>query len=76
MNEKDGTKTEENQKKGEPSAAGHTQLNKSRTMDDGLLLVVLARVNGHLVRTLIDSGAARCFVTPACVATVGLMGKP
>ena len=75
MNEKKGTKIEENQKKGEPSATRHTQLNKSRTMDDGLLMVVPARINGHLVRALIDSGATRCFVTPACVATVGLVGK-
>ena len=45
-------------------------------MDDGLLLVVPAWINGHLLRALIDSGATRCFVTPACVATVGLVGKP
>ena len=63
--------------KGEPSAAGAKQLNKStRMMNDGLLLVVTARINGHPVRALIDSGATRCFVTPACVIAVGLKGKP
>ena len=45
-------------------------------MSDGLLLVVTARINRHSVRALIDSGATRCFVTPTCVATVGLKGKP
>ena len=68
---------EKENKKGEPSAAGNTQLNKlSRTVKDGLLLVVTARINGHAVRALIDSGATRCFVTPACVTAVGLKGKP
>ena len=28
------------------------------------------------MRALIDSGATRCFVTPACVTTVGLKGQP
>ena len=64
-------------KKGEPSAAGTEQLNKiPRLIKDGLLLVVTARINGHPVRALIDSGATRCFVTPACVTAVGLKGKP
>ena len=68
---------EKENKKDEPSAAGNTQLNKlSRTVKDGLLLVVTARINEHTVRTLIDSGATRCFVTPACVTAVGLKGKP
>ena len=77
---KNAVKMETKQKagdKGEPSAAGSTQLNKStRLMKDGLLLVVTARINGHPVRALIDSGATRCFVTPACVTAVGLKGKP
>ena len=75
MNE--NQKVEKENKKGEPSAAGNMQLNKiSRTVKDGLLLVVTARINGHAVRALIDSGATRCFVTPACVTAVGLKGKP
>ena len=28
------------------------------------------------MKSLIDSGATRCFVTPSCVATVGLKGIP
>ena len=72
-----GDKKEENHKKGEPTVAWSMQQNKApRGVDDGLLLVVPARINGHLVRALIDSGATRCFVTPACVAAVGPMGKP
>ena len=68
---------EKEKKKGEPSAAGMTQLNKfSSIVKDGLLLIVIARINGHAVRAMIDSGATRCFVTPACVTAVGLKTKP
>ena len=75
--ENESQKVEKENKKGEPSAVGNTPLNKlSRTVKDGLLLVVTARINGHAVRALIDSGATRCFVTPACVTAVGLKGKP
>ena len=45
-------------------------------MKDGLLLVVTARINGHLVCALINSGATRCFITPTYVTAVGLKGKP
>ena len=45
-----------------------------RIEDDRLLLVVTARINGHSVCALIDSGATRCFVTPACVTAIGLKG--
>ena len=45
-----------------------------RTIDDGLLLVVSTKVYGKEVKTLIDSGATRCFVTPSCVTRVGLKG--
>ena len=70
-------KTEKTAEKGEPSAAGAKQLNKStRMMNDELLLVVTARINGHPVRALIDSGATRCFSTPSCVTAVGLKGQP
>ena len=48
----------------------------SRTVEDGLLLVVPARINGHCVHALIDSSATRCFVTPACIAAAGLKGIP
>ena len=38
-----------------------------RTVEDGLLMVVSARIYGRKIRTLIDSGATRCFVSPTCV---------
>ena len=70
-------KVEKEKKKGEPSAAGNMQLNKiSRTVKDGLLLVVTTRINGHAIRALIDSSATRFFVTPTCVTAVELKGKP
>ena len=47
-----------------------------RTIDDGLLMVVSASIYGRKIRTLIDSEATRCFVSPACVATCGLKGVP
>ena len=47
-----------------------------RTVEDGLLMVVSARIYGRKIRTLIDSGATRCFVSPACVAACGLKGVP
>ena len=76
-NRVDGDKKEEKDKKGQETTEGSKQQNKTpRGISDGLLLVVTARINGHPVRTLIDSGATRCFVTPVCVTTVGLKGKP
>ena len=47
-----------------------------RTVDDGLLMVVSAMIYGRRIRTLIDSGATRCFISPSCVATCGLKGVP
>ena len=41
-----------------------------------MLLVVPARIYGKQAKTLIDSGAARCFITPSYVARVGLKGIP
>ena len=38
--------------------------------------MVSARIHGHLVRALIDSGATICFVTPTCVTKCGLKGIP
>ena len=75
----DGAQEEKGKKdkKGQTTAEGNNQQNKApRGIDDGLLLVVTTRINGHPVRALIDSGATKCFVTPACVTTVGLMGRP
>ena len=37
-------------------------------------MVVPTKVYGKEVKTLIDSGATRCFVTPSCVTRVGLKG--
>ena len=47
-----------------------------RTVEDGLLMVVSARIYGRKIRTLIDSGATRCFMSPACVTACGLKGVP
>ena len=47
-----------------------------RKFEDGLLLVVSTRIYGKEVKSLIDSGATSCFVTPSCVARVGLKGVP
>ena len=68
-------KKEEKDKKGQ-STAGSKQNKIFRKVEDGLLMVVAARIYGKPVRALIDSGATRCFVTPACVTTVGLKGQP
>ena len=38
------------------------------------MLVVLAKIHGKEVKTLIDSGATRCFITPPYVTYVGLKG--
>ena len=39
-------------------------------------MVVAAQIYRKPVRALIDSGATTCFVTPACVTTIGLKGQP
>ena len=72
-------KMDKSNKKGDAGKGDITpeKVNKSkRTMADGLLLVVPTQIYGKTVRTLIDSGATRCFVTPSCVATIGLKGIP
>ena len=69
----DDAKKEENDKKGQ-STAGLKKNKFVRTVEDGLLLVVLARINEHCVHALINSGATTCFVTPACITAVGLKG--
>ena len=43
-----------------------------RTEDDGILLVVPARIFGSEERALIDSGATRNFISPAGVTQCGL----
>ena len=71
-----GSEAAKMDKKGQLTA-GEKQQNKApRGIDDGLLLVVTARINGHAVRAMIDSGATRCFITPTCVTAVGLRGVP
>ena len=53
-----------NDKKGQITPEESERQNKTpRGISDGLLLVVTARINGHPVQALIDSGATRCFVT-------------
>ena len=37
-------------------------------------MVVPARIYGKEVKSLIDTGATRCFVTPSCVTAVGMKG--
>ena len=63
------------QKSGGGVTAERSQQNKfTRTIEDGLLLVIPTKIYGKEVKTLIDSGATRCFVTPSCVTKVGLKG--
>ena len=38
--------------------------------------MVPTKIYGKEVKTLIDSGATRCCVTPSCVTKVGLKGLP
>ena len=81
--EGDGWNTEEEkgfkkkQKSGDEVTAESSQQNKyTRTIEDSLLLVVPTKIYGKEVKTLIDSGTTRCFVTPSCVTKVGLKGLP
>ena len=43
-----------------------------RSKEDGVLMVVPARIFGREVCALIDSGASRCFISPATVTLCGL----
>jgi len=43
-----------------------------RQKEDGILLVVPVRIFGREIRALIDSGATRCFISPASVTKCGL----
>ena len=71
---------DEKEKKKEKSEVGEKlrKENKKvvRKVEDGLLLVVPSRIYGKSLKALIDSGATRCFITPACVPKVGLEGIP
>ena len=51
---------------------GNKSVKIPRIEEDGILLVVPARINGKLFSALIDSGATRCFVTPECCTVAGL----
>ena len=44
-----------------------------RSEEDGILLIVPARIFGREIRTLIDSGATRNFISPAGVTQCGLI---
>lgn len=45
---------------------------QKRKIDDGILFVVNATIFGHTVRTLIDSGATRSFISSEAVLPLGL----
>ena len=53
-------------------AEGAEKLENQRKIEDGILLVVSARIFGHKVRALIDSGATRCFISSGLVLPLGL----
>ena len=66
-----------NKKVSEKTSVDEHQNKAPRGIEDGLLLVVTARINGHFVRALIDSGATRVvLLPPACITAVGLKGIP
>ena len=48
------------------------EIKSVRKVEDGLLLVVPARIYGKQVKTFIDGGPTRCFITPSCMARVGI----
>ena len=77
-NDAEEEKGEENEQKVKRGAIaeGSQQHKIMRNVDDGLLLVVPTKIYGKKVKTLIDSGATRCFVTPSYIAKVGLKGIP
>ena len=55
---------------------GKKQEKIPRVEEDGILLVVPARINGKLFSALIDSGATRCFITQQCCTVAGLSCIP
>ena len=46
-----------------------------RTPEDGVLLIVPVVIKGKIYKTLIDSGATRCFVSPSCMTVARIQGK-
>ena len=48
------------------------QSTNPRSEEDGILLVVPARIFGHEIRALINSGAIQNFISPAGVTQCGL----
>ena len=54
---------------------GEVPTSVKRKVEDGILVVVSARIYGKQFRALIDSGATRCFVSPNCVQIAGLSSK-
>ena len=55
---------------------GKIKRKTERVEEDGILVVVPARINGKLFTALIDSGATRCFMTPECSIIAGLSCVP
>ena len=51
------------------------KISLGQCVDDGLLLVVTAKIYGQNVRALTDSGATSCFFTPTCINMCGLKAK-
>ena len=52
--------------------SAENQSKNPRNEEDGILLVVPARIFGHEIRALIHSGATRNFISPASVTKCGL----
>ena len=52
--------------------SNENQCTNPRSEEDGILLVVPARIFGHEIRALIYSGAMRNFISPAGVTQCGL----
>ena len=53
-------------------AEGAENQENHRNIEDGILLVVSARIFGHTVHALVDSGATRCFISSGAVLPLGL----
>ena len=54
------------------AVSNDSQPKNPRREEYGILLVVPVRIFGHEIRALIDSGATRCFASPAGVTKCGL----
>ena len=68
-----GCNTEQEMPQTQLCAVSHKdQPQNPRQKEDGVLMVVPARIFGQEIRALIDSGATRCFISPASVIKCGL----